>query len=77
MLAGLAFYLFTLLVFCMDGVFVASSGTWKATGVERRPYIKQPFQPFTEELLQLLPGQLQGRDRAVPDRRQLHMPFLV
>lgn len=35
--------LFTLLVFCMDGAFVASSGTWKATGVERSLIIKQPF----------------------------------
>lgn len=35
--------LFTLLVFCRDGAVVASSGTWKATGVERRPYIQQPF----------------------------------
>lgn len=49
-------FLFTLLVFCRDGAVVASSGTWKATGMEWRPCIKQPFQPFSEQLLQLLPG---------------------
>lgn len=48
-------FLFTLLVFCRDGAFAASSGTWKATGVEEGLVSNSPFNHSPEQLLQLLP----------------------